>query len=153
MASKTSIKHLAHWYDLQLKHRNPIKTKILTSFSLYSIADITCQLIEKQPNWDKLRTLRQGLVGGLLINPLGQMWLAYASPLITLTKYKKLEPLAKGIPQFIFCGPINTISFLGATEYLKRFSYQDARENVEQKFIRLFKIGFCFHPIFNSVVF
>ena len=46
-------------YESHVLVKNPFKTKMATSFVLYSLGDITCQFaFEKQKKWDWGRTVR-----------------------------------------------------------------------------------------------
>lgn len=94
MLVKNTLNRAYNAYTVRLE-RNPLRTKMLTSAFLFSVGDFLCQKAEtsfrKCPDqthtsfdqnsdkkdrlddlkfcWDKHRTMRQGLIGGLLLSP------------------------------------------------------------------------------------
>ena len=59
-----------HLYKPYALHQ-PIKTKMITAFGLFFVADSICQiLVENSKKWDKKRTFIAALVAGGIVNPL-----------------------------------------------------------------------------------
>lgn len=75
----STSKHLFNLYKNQLT-TNPLRTKMITSFSLFTMGDALCQRFERGRcstlksvedgfKWDMGRSLRQGVIGGLFLSP------------------------------------------------------------------------------------
>ena len=79
-------------YELQARIKNPVKTKMITAFCLFSLGDITCQfLFEKTKKWNVKRTMTQGCIAMFVLNPMSQFYMLKVAPLIKVPC--KLKPL------------------------------------------------------------
>ena len=56
------------------------------------------------------------------------------------------ESVFKSLVHFFVGAPATISLFLGGTEYLKAFSIEDAKKNIEDKFAQTFKVAFCYWP-------
>ena len=122
---------------------NPVTTKMATGLVLFGLGDLTCQFCidKKKGKWDHKRTMRQGLIAGLWINPVNQVWFNYFAPWVTLSRFLNIK---KSFPFFInnvyraffsFCivSPIITVSFLIFDTILKDKSAKNVYKTLENK--------------------
>mmetsp|Transcript_4675 Transcript_4675/g.7948 ORF Transcript_4675/g.7948 Transcript_4675/m.7948 type:complete len:189 (+) Transcript_4675:79-645(+) len=106
-------------YDLQVRERNPIKTKMLTCFILFCLGDVTCQMLEfkklqnqqgadksshrnaaseillpqEKFRWDSRRTVLQGTSAAVFNNPVSQLYLAKVAPLVDVSRWMGVSTL------------------------------------------------------------
>ena len=65
-----NLKKIWRLYADQINYKNPVKAKILTAVTMFTLGDITCQMgIEHQEKWDKPRTAKVAFIAGSLLNP------------------------------------------------------------------------------------
>ena len=81
-----------------------------TAFLLFSLGDMTCQILEKRQEWDYMRSLRMASVAGLVLNPVSQLYFHFLVPCIDVRhrfpsrKGHVLNSLLRGLVHFLVQG-------------------------------------------------
>ena len=152
MAPPKFLVHLFKMYDNQIRVKNPIKAKMATAFLLFSMGDMTCQILEKRQEWDYMRSLRMASVAGLFLNPISQVYFHYFVPCIDVrrrfptAKGHLLNSLLRGLAHFLIMGTFANASQLYLPAYLKNFNAEEGHLNLTTKFGTSFKVGGLFWP-------
>ena len=107
------FKKLLHTYTINLRERNPIKTKIITALVLSSIGDITSQSIEHATHlWNHMRTMKWAFTAGFIHNPMTQLYYNKIAhnidirKLIPSAKAKIFNSMFKSIVHFLLLSPV-----------------------------------------------
>lgn len=147
-------------YESQILYKNPVKTKMITTFFIFCAGDLTCQIIMRNANKDneikkvKLnyqRTLHYAIVAGGFSNPLNQLYMRYVTPSIKLPesilktyglrRFLIMQNWYKAIAHNAILSSIVIVSFLWLPTYLRTGDPATCRREVETKF----KNSFIFH--------
>lgn len=120
---------------IHLLKKYPASTKITSGAFLVGVGDVIAQkVVEKQPEWDQLRTLRFASIAFFIITPCTRTWVD-----VILPKLVPIKPTQKvttkialkkvGCDMFVF-GPVITTLFVGLNMY---FSGEIEKDKIIEK--------------------
>lgn len=140
-------------YAEQLKHKNPIKTKLLTAMLSFSVSDIVCQLLEKAEVWDYVRTMRMASTKGLISNPFTQLYFHFVVPHVDIRRFMKrsygakiLNSMFRSTADFFFKAPVINGAILFFPQALKHMDFNEGFVNLKLKFFTAMKAALTIWP-------
>ena len=145
----------------------PLPTKMASTFTLMAAGDFTCQWLEKKVfEWDKERTLRQGLAAGLLVSPQLHFMLTrvMTKPWTYLPRehaifksreltYRVFNALFRGILHTVVAMPWNLCIFTFTVRTVKNRSVEKGIQELKETYFTTLAMGFCYWPLINSSVY
>ena len=94
-----------------------------------------------------------GLVAGLLLNPISQVYLNYFVPYIDIRMRfpspagRIMNSALRGVMHYTLMGIFANAAQLGLPAYLKNFDPNEGYANLNSKFDTSIKVGACYWPV------
>ncbi|KAF7278742.1 hypothetical protein GWI33_008049 [Rhynchophorus ferrugineus] len=102
-------------------------------------------------NYDWMQALRFSLYGGLFTAPTLYAWIRLSTKLWPVTTLK--TSITKAFVEQVTYGPAALICFFFGMSLLEGKSLNDAKVEVQKKFLPTWKVGFCVWPIVQTLNF
>lgn len=138
---------------LAFTNRHPVVRGMISYGTIWPTSCLIQQLIAGKTvdNFDWVQALRFSLYGGLFTAPTLYAWIKFSTRLWPVTSLK--TSVAKAVVEQFTYGPAALICFFFGMSLLEGKSIEEAKREVEKKFLATWKVGVCFWPFLQTVNF
>lgn len=134
-------------------NRHPVARGMLSYGTLWPTSCLIQQTMSGKTieNYDWIQALRFSLYGGLFTAPTLYAWIKLSSRLWPATSLK--TSIAKALVEQVTYGPAALVCFFFGMSLLEGKSVEQAKKEVEKKFLSSWKVGVCFWPVLQTINF
>ncbi|CAG9860722.1 unnamed protein product [Phyllotreta striolata] len=134
-------------------NRHPVVRGMLSYGTIWPTSCIIQQTIAGKTweNYDWGQALRFSIYGGLFTAPTLYAWIRISSKIWPQSTLK--SSVKKALVEQLTYGPLALICFFFGMSLLEGKSVEQAKQQVSEKFLPTWKVGFCVWPVLQTVNF